>query len=348
MRLQDVAQQVRQGFYGDEIQRLQRGKNEVKVFVRYPQEERRSISDLENMKIRTPGGAEVPFREVARARFGRAYASIQRTDQRRAIRITADVDQTVGANANEVVAALTAGSAKKTSGQIWRENIAHWFREHLGMEPKSEPEKGPLTTLQERFPGTSYSFEGEQKDQSQSVTEMGQKFLLAILGIYVLLAIPLRSYFQPLIVMSVIPFGLIGAVVGHVLMGFSLSIMSMCGIVALAGVVVNDSLVLVDYVNRFVAQGHSLVEAAWEAGAARFRPVLLTSLTTFAGLTPMLLETDLQAKFLIPMAVSLSFGILFSTVITLLLVPCIYMMLDDVQQLVKRRTRRKQPSPNLA
>jgi multidrug efflux pump subunit AcrB len=336
LRLEDVARQVRQGFYGDEIQRLQRGKNEVKVFVRYPRDERRSIADLENMKIRAPDGAEVPFREVARARFGRAYASIQRTDQRRAIRITADVDQTVGANANEVVAALTAGAVQMTTSQLWRKNISNWFRDRAGLEPKPELEKGPLTTLQERFPGTSYSFEGEQKDQSQSVIEMGQKFLIAILGIYVLLAIPLRSYFQPLIVMSVIPFGLIGAVVGHVVMGFSLSIMSMCGVVALAGVVVNDSLVLVDYVNRFVAAGHSLVEAAWEAGAARFRPILLTSLTTFAGLTPMLLETDMQARFLIPMAVSLSFGILFSTVITLLLVPCIYLMLDDLQQLLKR------------
>jgi multidrug efflux pump subunit AcrB len=147
------------------------------------------------------------------------------------------------------------------------------------------------------------------------------------------MATPLRSYIQPMIVMSVIPFGLVGAVAGHMVMGFSLSIMSMCGIVALAGVVVNDSLVLVDYVNRHVKDGQSLHDAAWEAGAARFRPILLTSMTTFAGLTPMLLETDIQAKFLIPMAVSLSFGILFATLITLILVPCIYLVLEDISQL---------------
>jgi multidrug efflux pump subunit AcrB len=176
----------------------------------------------------------------------------------------------------------------------------------------------------------TYSFEGEQKDQAQSVKEIGQKFIIALLGMYILLAIPLKSYLQPLIVMIVIPFGLVGAIGGHMLMGFSLSIMSMCGIVALAGVVVNDSLVLVDYVNRHVAAGQSIHDAACEAGAARFRPILLTSMTTFVGLMPMVLETDIQAKFLIPMAVSLSFGILFATFITLVLVPCVYLMLEDV------------------
>lgn len=330
LRLEDVARQVRQGFYGDEIQRLQRGKDEVKVFVRYPVEERKSIADLENMKIRTPDGAEVPFSEVATAEFGRAYASIQRTDQQRAIRITADIDKTTGANANQVVAALTAGSVERTSGQQWRVNIANWFRERRGLEPLPEPEKGALYEVTRKYPGVTYSFEGEQKDQAQSVKEIGQKFIIALLGMYILLAIPLNSYIQPLIVMIVIPFGLVGAIGGHMLMGFSLSIMSMCGIVALAGVVVNDSLVLVDYVNRHVAAGQSMHDAACEAGAARFRPILLTSMTTFVGLMPMVLETDIQAKFLIPMAVSLSFGILFATFITLILVPCVYLMLEDV------------------
>lgn len=330
LRLDDVARQVRQGFFGDEIQRLQRGKDEVKVFVRYPVEERKSIADLENMKIRTPDGAEVPFSEVATAEFGRAFASIQRTDQQRAIRITADIDKTTGANANQVVAALTAGSVERTRGQQWRVNIANWFREGRGLEPLPEPEKGALFEVTRKYPGVTYSFEGEQKDQAQSVKEIGQKFIIALLGMYILLAIPLKSYLQPLIVMIVIPFGLIGAIGGHMLMGFSLSIMSMCGLVALAGVVVNDSLVLVDYVNRHVAAGQSIHDAACEAGAARFRPILLTSMTTFVGLMPMVLETDIQAKFLIPMAVSLSFGILFATFITLLLVPCVYLMLEDV------------------
>ena len=159
-------------------------------------------------------------------------------------------------------------------------------------------------------------------------------FIVALLAMFVMMAIPLRSYVQPLIVMSVIPFGIVGAVTGHMLMGANLSIMSMCGIVALSGVVVNDSLVLVDYVNRHRVRGRSVIEAAWGAGAARFRPILLTSLTTFAGLTPMPLETDLQAKFLIPMAISLGFGILFATTITLLLVPCVYLILEDLKRLL--------------
>ena len=163
---------------------------------------------------------------------------------------------------------------------------------------------------------------------------MSVGFIFALMAMFVLMAIPLRSYIQPVIVMSVIPFGMVGAVAGHMIMGTELSIMSMCGIVALAGVVVNDSLVLVDYVNRHRADGHSVVEAANNAGAARFRPILLTSLTTFAGLTPMLLETDLQAKFLIPMAISLGFGILFATAITLILLPCIYLMLEDAKRLL--------------
>lgn len=331
LRLEDVARQVRQGFYGDEIQRLQRGKNEVKVYVRYPRDERSSIADLENMKIRTPDGLEVPFSEVATVEFDRANASIQRTDQQRAIRITADVDKATGANATEVVKALTSGSIEDESyGKQWSRNIRNFFRKIAGKDPLTPPEKGALTRMEEDFPGVRYSFEGEQKDQAQSVSEMSQKALLALLGMYILMAIPLRSYIQPMIVMSVIPFGLVGAVVGHLLLDYNFSIMSMCGIVALAGVVVNDSLVLVDYVNRHVADGQSLHDAAWEAGAARFRPILLTSMTTFAGLTPMLMETDVQAKFLIPMAVSLSFGILFATLITLFLVPCIYLMLEDV------------------
>ncbi len=332
LRLDDVARQVRQGFYGDLIQRLQRGKNEVEVYVRYPLNERASIADLQNIKIRTPDGDEVPFSEVATVEFGRSNATIQRTDQQRAIRITADVDRATGTNATEVVRSLTAGGIEKTEGQLWKENIQNLFREMSGKPPLPEVEKGALEKIVENYPGIQYSFEGEQKDQNQSVSEMGSKAVLALLGMYILMAIPLRSYVQPLIVMSVIPFGLVGAVFGHLIMGFNFSIMSMCGIVALSGVVVNDSLVLVDYVNRHVKEGQSIHDAAWEAGAARFRPILLTSLTTFAGLTPMLLETDVQARFLIPMAVSLSFGILFATVITLILVPCIYLMLEDISK----------------
>ena len=300
LRLADVGTQIRNAFYGEEAQQLQRGRDEVKVFVRYPREERRSVENIEQMKIITPNGTEVPLSEVAEIEYGRSYATIQRTDRLRAVRVAADIDKTdKDANANQVVRDLT---------------------------------ENDLSQIASKFPGVSYTFEGEQKDQRQSIQEMGVGFLFAMLAVYVLMAIPLHSYIQPFIVMCVIPFGVVGAIVGHILMGTELSIMSMCGIVALGGVVVNDSLVLVDYVNRHRYDGHGLVDAVWNAGAARFRPILLTSLTTFAGLTPMLLETDMQARFLIPMAISLGFGILFATTITLLLVPCIYLMLEDIKK----------------
>ncbi|NNE93548.1 MAG: efflux RND transporter permease subunit, partial [Verrucomicrobiales bacterium] len=334
LRLEDVARQVRQGFYGDEIQRLQRGRNEVKVFVRYPRDERKSIADIEQMKIRLPDGSEVPFSAVARADFGRSYSAIRRMDQQRAIRVTADVDKARGINANQVV----KGLKDEPEFTKWLKRIKNVVGGWFGKLPEEIRDKGVLTAIESDFPGVKYSFEGEQKDQAQSISEMMQKFAIALLGMYVMMAIPLRSYLQPLIIMSVIPFGIVGAVIGHIITGYNLSIMSMCGIVALAGVVVNDSLVLVDYVNRHRKdKGKTIIDAAWEAGAARFRPILLTSLTTFAGLTPMLLETDIQARFLIPMAVSLSFGILFATAITLLLLPCVYLMLEDAKRKITGR-----------
>lgn len=309
LRLADVARQVRQGFYGEEVQRLQRGRHEVKVMVRYPEDERRSLDNLDQMKIRLPDGSEVRFAEVAIASYGRGYSTVERAEGKRAIKISADIDD----------------RDPKASAKLVAEEL----------------EKVHFPKLAADYPDVTFSFLGEQQDQRESVNEIMNKFLIALIIMYVLMAIPLGSYIQPLIVMCVIPFGLVGAVAGHVIMGQDLSIMSMCGIVALAGVVVNDSLVLVDYVNRQIRAEKGVVEAAWEAGAARFRPILLTSLTTFAGLTPMLLETDLQAKFLIPMAISLSFGILFATLITLILVPCIYIMLEDVKRLFigKRRVR---------
>ena len=306
LRLVDVANQMRRGFYGEEVQRLQRGRDQIKVMVRYPRSERTSLEDIEQMKVRTRKGNEVPLSAVVEFGEGRGAATIQRTNRMRTIRIAADIDKNnPNANANE---------ARRTL------------------------EEDTLLALGKKFPGISYEFQGEQKDQQQSMQEMGMGFLVALLAMFVMMAIPLRSYIQPLIVMSVIPFGIVGAVAGHILMGANLSIMSMCGIVALSGVVVNDSLVLVDYVNRHRIRGRSVIEAAWGAGVARFRPILLTSLTTFAGLTPMLLETDLQAKFLIPMAISLGFGILFATTITLLLVPCVYLILEDLKRVLFKPT----------
>jgi multidrug efflux pump subunit AcrB len=303
LRLEDVAAQVRDAFYGNEVQRLQRGRDEVKVMVRYPESARRTLASLEDMKVRTPGGDEVPLLQVVELTPGSGPAVIERTDRQRSVKVTADVEP--GVNANEVVTGFT----EKVLSEI------------------------PL-----RFPGVRYAFEGEQKDQNDSVRELTIGFMGALLVMYVLIAIPLRSYFQPLIIMSVIPFGIVGAIWGHALLGLNLSIMSLCGLVAVSGVVVNDSLVMVDYVNRHRDESGSLREAAIAAGGRRFRAILLTSLTTFVGIMPMVLETDIQAQFLIPMAVSLAFGILFATVITLFLVPSIYLMIEDLTRLSGKLT----------
>ncbi len=302
LTLSDLARQVRQGFYGEEAQRIQRGRDDVRIMVRYPATERRSLGDLESMRIRTPEGTEVPFSTVAVADYGRGYASINRVDRRRTINITADVDSSQ-ANENEIMAEVTASV---------------------------------LPSILFHHPQITYSLEGTQNEQRESFQGLGKAFAFAVLAIYALLAIPFKSYVQPFIVLSAVPFGLVGAIWGHLIMGMDLSVLSLCGMVALTGVVVNDSLILVDYVNRNVRTGIPLLEAVRTAGVARFRPIILTSLTTFAGLTPLLLETSVQAQVLIPMAVSLGFGVLFATVITLLIVPCSYTILEDFKVLFAR------------
>ena len=296
LTLSDLARQVRQAFYGEEAQRIQRGRDEVKVMVRYPAKHRRSLGDLEQMRIRSPSGREVPFSTVASSEIGRGFASIHRVDRNRSISVTAEVDETQ-ATANEILTDL---------------------------------ENSFLPQLVAKYPRLNYSLEGQQRQQRDTLGGLINGFAMALILIYVLLAIPLKSYAQPLIIMAAIPFGLVGAVVGHVLMGLNLTILSMFGIVALAGVVVNDSLILVDYVNRQRRAGVRLFDAVHQAGSARFRPIFLTSLTTFAGLTPLLLEKSLQAKFLIPMAVSLAFGVVFSTVIILFIVPAAYLIMEDL------------------
>lgn len=298
LSLEDVARQVRQAFYGEEAQRIQRGRDDVKVMVRYPEDRRRSLADLENLRIRTPEGGEVPFYSVARASSGVGFASIRRVDRRRIVAVTADLDihQT---NANKVIGDL---------------------------------EKAVLPGLLGDYPGLSYSLEGEQREQQESMTALLSSFGFALFVIYALLAIPLRSYAQPLIIMAVIPFGLVGAIGGHVIMGLDFSMISVFGVVALAGVVVNSSLVLVDGVNRRREEGLSVIDALTSAGTARFRPIILTSLTTFAGLTPLLLEDRLGARFLIPMATSLAFGVLFATAISLFVVPSAYLILEDLRR----------------
>jgi multidrug efflux pump subunit AcrB len=306
LTLSDLAGQVRQAFYGHEVQRIQRGRDDVKVVVRYPAEDRRSLGDLERMRIRAADGSAVPFSSVAHANLGRGFSSIQREDRRRVVSVTAAVDTHVS-NANEIVADLK------------RELV---------------PE------IEAIHPRVQISFGGEQREQAEVLGSLIRGWIIALIAIYALLAVPLRSYLQPLIIMVAIPFGLVGAVAGHLIMQYKFSMMSVVGLVALSGVVVNDSLVLVDYVNKRRAKGAAMQDAIREAGAARFRAVLLTSLTTFAGLTPLLMEQNVQAKLLIPMGISLAFGVIFATLITLVMVPVSYLILEDLLHVAGRLLRR--------
>jgi multidrug efflux pump subunit AcrB len=300
--LSDLARQVRQAFYGEEAQRIQRGRDDVRVMVRYPRDERRSLGDLENMRIRTGGGGEVPFSEVAEAQLGRGYASIRRVDRQRAINVTADVDPAEG-DVGKVVEDL-------------EENV--------------------LPSILADYRGISYTFEGQQREQAETIRDLLRLFIFSIIIIFALMAMVFRSYIQPFIVLCVIPFGFVGAVWGHVIMRLDMTILSMFGLVALTGVVVNDSIVLVHHVNRRRREGAEVEQAVRDAGMTRFRPILLTSATTFGGLSPLILEKSMQARFLIPMAVSLGFGVVFATFITLVIVPTAYLILEDIKALVLR------------
>ncbi|WP_434355588.1 efflux RND transporter permease subunit [Parasalinivibrio latis] len=299
LTLSDLATQVRYAFYGFEAQRILRNKEEVKVMVRYPSDQRRSLSHLESMMIRTPDGIALPFSSAANMELSESFVSINRIDGKRAVSVTANADKT----------------------QVEPGKIA------------AEISKEFLPTLPTRFPGVTVSLEGETEEEQKAIFSLAQGFFFALFTVYALMAIPLKSYTQPLIIMSVIPFGVIGAVVGHFLLGLSMSVLSMMGIIALAGVVVNDSLILVDFVNRARREdGVDKQTAVVEAGCYRFRAIMLTSLTTFFGLVPILLETSLQAKIVIPMATSLAFGILFSTLVTLILIPVLYIVMDDFRR----------------
>ncbi len=297
----EVARQVRNAFYGAIATRQQRGRNEVTVLVRRPAAERASEFDIESLLIRTPSGTDVPLREVAEVSRGRSYTAIKRRDARRVATVAADV------------------------------------------QPIAEIERvrGPLTStilpeLVRQFPGLTFSFQGRQAEQAESVSALFDGLLLALCALYFLLGVPFRSYVQPLVVMIAIPFGAVGAVLGHYVMGYALSLLSLMGIVALSGVVVNDALVLVDYANRCRDAGATPFAAAMEAGTRRFRPVLLTTLTTFGGLAPMIFETSRQAQFIIPMALSVGFGILVATGITLLLVPSLYVIAEEATASARR------------
>ena len=292
----DVARQVRGSFYGAEALRQIRGRHEIKVMVRLPEEQRSSEADVDSLILMTPAGGEVPLSDVVTIDRDRAFTSISRRDGRRVLEVTADTADP--ADAPLITADLTATV---------------------------------LPDLAARYPGLSYGYEGRQADMNDSIQAMFIGLLMAMLAVYALLAIPFNSYLQPAIVMLAIPFGIVGAVIGHIIMGYNLSLMSLLGIVALSGVVVNDSLVLIDFTNRLRREGRTASEAVTGAAAARFRAIVLTTLTTFGGLFPMILETSRQARFMIPMAISLGFGILFATLITLVLVPCFYVILEDLR-----------------
>jgi multidrug efflux pump subunit AcrB len=295
LTMSSLGRQVRQAFYGEEAQRIQRGKDELRVMVRYPQEERRSIANLENMRIRTPDGDEVPFAAVAEMSFGNGYSSITRLNRERTITVSADIDPEI-VQSTEIIKAIS---------------------------------EDYIPELLSSHPGVSYGLEGASQEQVDLLRNLTIASVAALFLIYALIAIPLHSYSQPLIIMSVIPFGMIGAVVGHLLMGISVSMFSLFGLVALAGVVVNDSLIMIDFVNKARASGMAIRQAVIESGTQRFRAIILTSVTTAVGLMPIMLERSLQAQTVIPMAISLSFGIIFATVITLFLIPALYMLQED-------------------
>ena len=301
----DVASQVRSAFYGAQVLRQQRGRNEIKVLVRLPREEREQLSTIDDLVLRTPTGGEMPLREAAEVVSGRAYTTIERTNGQRTLRVMADIIEGQ-ANAQEVVGALF-GKA--------------------------------LPALAGRYPGLGYGRYGRQQDMNEFMDYLKLGFAMALLAMFGLIAIPLRSYLQPgLVVMAAIPFGFVGAVVGHLVLGYDMSMLSLMGVVALSGVVVNDSIVLVTAANRRREEGLGATEAAISAATQRFRPILLTTLTTFFGLAPMIFETSVQARMLVPMAISLGFGILISTMFVLLLVPALFTMVENLRERIGRRS----------
>lgn len=300
LTLEDVAKQIRHGFFGGEAVRLYRGRDQVKVRVRYPDNERRSISQLENLRIATPRGNEIPFLEVADIKWDRGYANIMHQDNKRRVRVVADIDDRL-TNAEQIMSTLQAGFLDQVIGDY----------NHL-----------------------SWEFGGDRERMDESLSSLWDGFELALIAIYAVLATMLRSYVQPIVILAAVPFGLIGAVFGHAILGLDLTLMSLFGVVALSGVVVNDSLVLVDAINRGISEGKSVRDAVHAAGELRFRAVVLTSITTVAGLAPLLLERSTQAQSVIPMAVSLTFGLMFATVLTLFVVPALFLIVNDIRRAI--------------
>ena len=311
LRLEDLAQQLHMGYFGAEPVRLQRGRDDVRVKVRYQQEARNQLGELDRVRIRTPAGHEVPFLSVAEVTPAPGYASINRTDGLRRITVTANVDDE-RANAQEII---------------------------QDMNTRYFP------NLMERYPGISASFEGEQEQVRESIESLMRGLIIALFGIFLLIATIFRSYVQPFLIMLTIPFGLIGAVIGHMIMGYAITLMSLFGMVTLAGIVVNAGILLIEKVNSLVGEGAPFYEALTRAGARRFRAIFLTTMSTCAGLTPLILETDMQAQFLIPMAITVASGVAFSTVLTLVFLPCQLAVLNDLRRLSHRLIHGSWPAP---
>ncbi len=307
----DLARQVQAGYFGEQAIRLQRGRDDVRVRVRYPLEERNRMAEFERMRVRTPRGHEVPLLSMADIEFGPGYSVIRRVDGLRRVKVTAEVNN-AKANANEILGELRAG----------------FFRE-----------------LQIAHPGLRLALEGEQRDMNESFDSLYVTYPLALLGIYIIIATIFRSYIQPIVIMVTVPFGVVGAILGHLLLGFDLSIMSLFGMVAVSGVVVNDAIVLIECINNYIAGGEPFYQAICKGAARRFRAIFLTTVSTVGGLTPLILEPDLQAQFLIPMGISLAAGVAFATLLTLFLIPCLLCVLNDGRCLVFWMTKGYWPAP---
>ena len=312
LTVSDLARQVYAGFYGEQAIRLQRGRDDIRVRVRYTTEERADLAQLDTIRIRTPQGSEVPLRSVADVSYGPGFATITRTDGTRRVVVSADVD-TAKANTKEIIATLDAG----------------YFDE-----------------LKTRFRTLSFAVRGEQRDTAESLGTLFIGFPLALIGIFVIIATIFRSYAQPFVIMFTVPFGIVGAMLGHLLMGKAVSMLSMFGIVALSGVVVNDAIVLIECINNFIADGVPFFEAIARGGERRFRAIFLTTLSTIGGLTPIIIETDMQAQFLIPMALAIAGGVAFATLLTLLLIPCLLGILNDLRRVSRWLVTRRWPTPN--
>ena len=292
----ELARQVRQAFFGAEIQRVQRGRHEVRVYARLPESERSLKTSLQSMWIRLPDGRKVPFSVVGEAQERIGLSVINRIDRQRVVSIEADINKAF-VEPGAVITNLKAGLLPK---------------------------------LQARYPDVSCQFGGQVEDEEEASAVLVFGSVAVMLLIFSALAIPLKSYVSPLLIMAVIPFGVTGAIIGHLVLGQDISLLSVVGIIGLVGVVVNDSLVLVDFINHYIEQGKSWQQAVMEAGPARFRAVILTSLTTFLGLLPIQLETSIQSEFVKPMAISVAFGVLFATFVTLILVPTLYFIAKDL------------------